>query len=136
MVIEPGEMPRSVLEGRLDILRCLTGVGIGTGLSTSSGFRKDPSPPPTFGERPFGGECGGSRVSSGASNLGRGVSGVGEKAPRAGERITPFSLERRGARPGFLGIGGGSFGMAIASVSLGLSERGDGEAVRLAGRAG
>lgn len=131
-----GEMPRSLLEGRLEILRCFIGVGMGAGLTTSSGFKNDPSLPPIFGERPLGGECGGSTVSSGASSTGRGVNGLGEKAPRAGDCGKPFSLGKRGVRPGFLGIGGGSFGMATASGSRGLSGRGTGEAVRLAGRAG
>lgn len=56
MGFEFGDGPRSLLEGRLGILYGLAGLGVVTGLTTSSGFRKDPSLPPMLGERPFGGE--------------------------------------------------------------------------------
>lgn len=130
---EVGDVLRSLLEGRLGILYGLAGLGVAMGLTTSSGFKKDPSLPPMLGERPFGGECGGSTVSSGASSMGRGVSGGGGNALRKGERSTPFSFCGGGARPGFFGIGGGSFMIAVASGSDALSERGPGEAFRLDG---
>lgn len=72
-------------------------------------------------------------VSSGASRIGRGVSGGGGKALRAGERMAPLSLDR-GARPGFFGIGGGgSFVIAVGFESRGFSGGGPGEAFRLEG---
>lgn len=137
-----GDLPRSMLTGRPGILNCLPGTGEAVGLTTSSGFNRPWSFAATCGELPFGGECGGSTVSSGAPGIGRGVSGGGGKALRAGERMMPFCLRGGGARPGFFGIGGGSFAVMVAVAgalvfdSRGLSGRGLGEAFRLEGWAG
>lgn len=66
------------------------------------------------------------------AGTGRGVSGGGGKALRAGEIGAPFSFGTGGARLGLcLGMGGGS--LEIAFVSRGLSGRGPGEAFRLEG---
>lgn len=118
---------------RLGILKFLPGTaGEVAGLMTSSEFRKlGWSFTAIFRDRPLGGDCGGSTVRAGAG-IGRGVSGGGGKALRAGEHGRPFSLGIGGARPGlFLGMGGGS--LEIAFASRGLSGRGPGEAFRLEG---
>lgn len=116
---------------RLGILKFFPGTaGEVAGFTTSSEFRKlGWSFTAMFRDRPLGGDCGGSTVRAGAGT-GRGVSGGGGNALRAGEHGRPFSFGRGGARPGlFLGMGGGS--LEIAFVSRGLSGRGPGEAFRL-----
>lgn len=121
---------------RLGILKFLPGTaGEVAGFTTSSEFRKlGWSFTAMFRCRPLGGDCGGSTVRAGAGT-GRGVSGGGGNALRAGEHGTPFSLARGAARPGlFLGMGGGA--LLIAFVSRGLSRGGPGEAFRLEGWAG
>lgn len=118
---------------RLGILKCLPGTaGDVAGLTTSSEFKKlGWSLTAMFRDRPLGGDCGGSTVSAGAGT-GRGVSGGGGNALRAGEGGMPFSLGRGGTRPGLcLGMGGGS--LEIAFASRGLSGRGPGEGFRLDG---
>lgn len=118
---------------RLGILNCFAATaGEADGLTISSEFKKlGWSFTATFRDLPFGGECGGSTVKAGAGT-GRGASGGGGKALRAGECGIPFSFGRWGAIPGlFLGIGGGSFVVAIGS--RGISSFGPGEAVRLEG---
>lgn len=116
---------------RLGILKFFPGTaGEVAGFTTSSEFRKlGWSFTAMFRDRPLGGDCGGSTVRAGAG-MGRGVSGGGGNALRAGEHGTPFSFGSGGARPGlFLGMGGGS--LEVAFVSRGLSGRGPGEAFRL-----
>lgn len=118
---------------RLGTWNCFPATaGDADGLMTSSEFKKlGWSFTATFEDLPFGGECGGSTVKAGAGT-GRGVSGGGGKALRAGDCGIPFSFGRWGASPGlYLGIGGGSFEVALCS--RGLSGLGPGEAVRLDG---
>lgn len=133
---ELGDLPRSMLTGRAGMVGSFPDTGETTGLTTSSGFNRLWLLAEICRDVPFGGECGGSTVSSGASRIGRGVSGGGGKALRAGERMVPFSLGR-GARPGFFGIGGGgSFAIGFVFDSRGFSGGGPGEAFRLDGWAG
>lgn len=129
----PGDLPRSLLEVRGGALNGFAGAGGNVGLTTSSGFNRLWSLAAKGSSLDLGGESGGSILSSGASILGRGVNGGGGPAMvwRAGERGSwPLALVVGGARPGFFGIGGGSFAVAGWRESRG---RGLGEVFRLDG---
>lgn len=131
-----GDLPRSMLRGRAGLLKGFPVTGEVTGLTTSSGFKRLWLLAAMCRDLPLGGECGGSTVSSGASRTGRGVSGGGGKALRAGDRMAPFSFTGM-ARPGFFGIGGGcSFATTAVVGSRVFSGGGPGEAFRLGGWAG
>lgn len=130
-----GELRGSRAGGRgaLVLMSCLPGTaGEGAGLTASSECKKRGwSFAAMLRYLPFGGEFGGSIVKAGVGT-GRGASGGAERTLRAGECDNPFSFTEWGARPGlFLGIGGGSLGIALGS--RGLSGFGADETVRPVG---